>query len=208
VAQRMATSRPKVDVYPHSSYVNTQGGPSRRHADQSPQGKMQRMKHRFEMNGTIRSVEAVLLVHLHGHPHLLLLETTIGTNVLYRLPGGKLQREEDEVECLKRKLLKKVFGSVEPDAPQPFRVGEQLAQWYRPNFDPLMYPYKPAHITHEKETRSIFLVHLDAECTMAIPSEYSLVAVPLFEVFDNAARFGAVIAGIPHVLSRLHINLC
>ena len=207
----MTTARPKIDVYPHSNYVHTQGGPSRKHQDQSPQAKLQRMKARFEAHGAIRSVEGVLLVHLHGHPHVLLLETTVGTNSVFRLPGGKCRGDEDDAQCLVRKLHKKVFGRTDDAAAAsepPFRVGELLATWCRPNFDPLMYPYKPAHVTAEKETRSLYAVHLDAEATMRIPSEYGLVAVPLFELFDNAARFGAVIAGIPHNVSRMHVNLC
>lgn len=201
----MSAVRSKIDVHPHSNYVSTAGESCRKHADQSPPAKLARMKARFEATGTIRSVEAVLLVHLHGHPHVLLLETQMGQTAVYRLPGGKCQRDEDEQECLTRKLTKKLFSTAES---LPFRVGELLATWTRPNFDPLMYPYKPVHITREKETRSIFVVHMDPECTLNVPKDFTLVAAPLFELYDNAARFGAVIAGLPHVLSRLHINLC
>lgn len=209
-----ANPRPKVDVYPHTNYVSAQRPAARKHTDQSAQAKLGRMKARFDAHGAIRSVEAVMLVHVHDHPHVLLLETTIGTNQIYRLPGGKCRRDEDEIECLLRKLDKKVFGVADssnerkgPAAP-PCRVGELLATWIRPNFDPLMYPYKPVHVTHEKEIRSVYLVHLHSEAPMRIPSDCNLVAVPLFELFDNAGRFGAVIAGVPHNLSRLHVNLC
>ena len=35
-----------------------------------------------------------------------------------------------------------------------------------------------------------------------VPKNLKLLAVPLFELFDNTARYGHVIAGIPQYLSR------
>jgi hypothetical protein len=32
---------------------------------------------------------------------------------------------------------------------------------------------------------------------------FNLVAVPLFEIFENSSRFGPLIASLPHLLSRL-----
>lgn len=40
-----------------------------------------------------------------------------------------------------------------------------------------------------------------------IPKNQALTAVPLFELYENAAKFGAVIAGIPVMLSRLRLTL-
>lgn len=40
-----------------------------------------------------------------------------------------------------------------------------------------------------------------------VPSNYRLVAVPLFELFDNAARFGPVNSSIPQMLCRW-VMLC
>lgn len=36
----------------------------------------------------------------------------------------------------------------------------------------------------------------------AIPRNLKLVAVPLFELYDNAKRFGPVISSIPQMLGR------
>jgi Nucleotide hydrolase len=36
-----------------------------------------------------------------------------------------------------------------------------------------------------------------------IPKNQALVAVPLFELHDSAAKFGSVISGVPAMLSRL-----
>jgi hypothetical protein len=49
--------------------------------------------HRYESEGMRRSVEGVVLVQQHGHPHLLLLSSTQGT--MYKLPGGRLKVGED-----------------------------------------------------------------------------------------------------------------
>ena len=39
-----------------------------------------------------RQVEAVILVHQHGHPHILLLQAA---NESFKLPGGFLKPGED-----------------------------------------------------------------------------------------------------------------
>mgnify|MGYP001800228858 FL=1 len=36
----------------------------------------------------------------------------------------------------------------------------------------------------------------------AVPKNYKLVAAPLFELYDNAACYGPVIASLPSALSR------
>ena len=38
-----------------------------------------------------RSVEGVLLVHKHKHPHVLLLQQQIGKQNIYKLPGGRIK---------------------------------------------------------------------------------------------------------------------
>lgn len=35
---------------------------------------------------------------------------------------------------------------------------------------------------------------------------YNLIAVPLFEIFENSQRFGPLVASLPHVLSRLDLS--
>ena len=42
--------------------------------DGSIAARMQRMQEKYEKEGMRRTVEGVLLVHSHGHPHLLLLQ--------------------------------------------------------------------------------------------------------------------------------------
>jgi hypothetical protein len=47
---------------------------------------------RYSREGLRRSVDAVLVVHEHGHPHLLVLQ--MGAS-FFKLPGGRLRPGED-----------------------------------------------------------------------------------------------------------------
>ena len=42
--------------------------------DTSVDARLQRMKQKYEKEGIRRTVEGVLVVHRHGHPHVLLLK--------------------------------------------------------------------------------------------------------------------------------------
>ena len=69
--------------------------------DNSVLARFQRMRDEFQSIGMRRSVEAVLLVHDHGLPHVLLLQ--LGTT-FFKLPGGELNQNEDSIDGLKRLL--------------------------------------------------------------------------------------------------------
>jgi hypothetical protein len=73
--------------------------------DSSVIARFQRMRDEFQSIGMRKSVEAVLLVHEHNLPHVLLLQ--LGTT-FFKLPGGELNVGEDPVEGLKR-LLNEVY---------------------------------------------------------------------------------------------------
>lgn len=67
----------------------------------------------------------------------------------------------------------------------------------------VQYPYVPPHVTKPKECRRMYLIHLPERCesacmrevvfcslspgpgSFAVPSNYKLLAVPLFELYDN-----------------------
>lgn len=92
-----------------------------------------------------------------------------------------------------------------------FRVGDVLGKWYRPHLNPFMYPYVPPHFTHDamKEVRTMFLVHMDRSVMLQIPFEdVELVAVPLFDLYDNTTKYSPNIVSIPVLLSRVFINCC
>ncbi|KAK4792850.1 hypothetical protein SAY86_023285 [Trapa natans] len=64
-----------------------------------------RMKSNHAARGMRTSVEAILMVELFKHPHLLLLQIK---NSIFKLPGGRLRPGESEIEGLQRKLSRKL----------------------------------------------------------------------------------------------------
>ena len=83
-------------------------------------------------------------------------------------------------------------------------VQDVVANWWRPNFEAPQYPYIPAHCTRPKEHKRLFLVQLPDKALFSVPRNYKLVAAPLFELYDNSAGYGPVIASLPQVLSRFN----
>ena len=90
----------------------------------------------------------------------------------------------------------------------PVATVDLASTWQRPNFDGLMYPYRPPHLTASdvKEHRSLFVMQLEREAVFRVPDDFRLVAVPLFELYDNAQRYGNVVASVPHIVSRFHLH--
>jgi cleavage and polyadenylation specificity factor subunit 5 len=81
------------------------------------------------------------------------------------------------------------------------------------------YPYLPPHHSKPKEIKKVFLIHLppkselagarygvtagaDLSEIFAVPANMKLHAIPVYELYDNAARYGPLFAGIPHILSK------
>ena len=70
----------------------------------------------------------------------------------------------------------------------------------------MQYPFIPAHITKPKECKKLFLVQMPERSAyrhrryahklivsyladvLAVPKNMKLLAIPLFELYDNAAR--------------------
>lgn len=276
-----AVGRPKLDVYPLANFIvvpmESDESAQQESRDPSPLARLVRLKRRFEAEGrTVQSVDGVVVVHCHNHPHVMLLRRTAKSSTVsvlpstsavpplhisYRLPGGKLRGSETTVECLYRKLARDMLGhrvekeSVDsgtamavrqsPLGPsvdeasmfvtdqhhagssgtaaaqsryadavalaqqRGLRVGEVVSVWCRPNFDRPMYPYVPAHVTEPKEVRTLHVVHMPLESVLTVAeSDTELIAVPLFDLHENAAKYGALIASLPHTLARFVINLC
>ncbi|CAL5343981.1 unnamed protein product [Camellia sinensis] len=227
-------SSPVVNTYPLSSYTFGTKEP-KMEKDTSVADRLARMKVNYMKEGMRTSVEAILLswrfykvavrcdlktlsqlrlrtgVQEHNHPHILLLQ--IG-NTFCKLPGGRLKPGETEVEGLKRKLNGKL-GANSPALQPDWQIGECVAVWWRPNFETIMYPYCPPHITKPKECKKLFLVHLSEREYFAVPKNLKLLAVPLFELYDNvqdgeiivSVRYGPVISTIPQQLSRFQFNM-
>ncbi|KAG6833352.1 hypothetical protein H0H87_008528 [Tephrocybe sp. NHM501043] len=130
-------------------------------------------------------------------------------NAFFKLPGDYLKPGEDEIEGLKRRLDDRLapphdsqqFNSTH-GVDNEWEIGDCLAQWWRPNFETFMYPFIPAHITKPKECKKLFLVQMPERKVLAVPKNMKLLAIPLFELYDNAARYGPQLSAIPHLLSR------
>jgi len=187
-----------INLYPLSNYTfGTKDAIIER--DTSVTQRFQRMREEYEHVGMRRSVEGVLLVHEHGLPHVLLLQ--LG-QAFFKLPGGELQPDEDEIEGLKRHLTETL--GRQDGVKQDWHVEDTIGQWWRPNFEPPRYPYIPAHITKPKELMKLYLVQLPEKALFAVPKNYKLVAAPLFELYDNSNGYGPVIASLPQCMSRFN----
>jgi len=196
--QSMALER-TIQTYPLTNYTfGTKDALYER--DSSVQARFQRMREEFTTMGMRRSVEAVLLVHEHNLPHVLLLQ--LGTT-FFKLPGGELNPGEDSIEGLKR-LLNETLGRPDSNQQNNWLVEDVIGNWWRPNFEAPRYPYVPAHITKPKEHIRLYLVQLGESSMFAVPRNYKLVAAPLFELYDNASGYGPIISSLPQALSRFN----
>jgi cleavage and polyadenylation specificity factor subunit 5 len=171
--------------------------------------KVARRKRRYAQEGMRRTAEALLLVARHGHPHVLLAQHGPGQ---FRLPGGRVRPGEDDVDALRRKLAKQ----LSPDDPSLAHAWEVagdalVGAWWRTGWETdagaALYPYLPPHATRPKEALRLFLVALPERGFFAVPRDRRLVAVPLFELHDNPARYGPVLAAVPSMLSRFRLNV-
>lgn len=165
-----------------------------------------RLRKRHASEGLQRHVGAVILVHRHRHPHLLLRQCESG----WRLPGGRLRPGEGEVAGLKRQLAKKLAATVDNTVPPravAWEVTELLSKWWRPSFEPCVFPYLPAHVTKPKECVKLFVVKLPERCSIWPKVSSPVRAVPLMDVYGNEATYGPIIASIPHLLSRYEWNV-
>lgn len=130
-------------------------------------------------------------------------------NAFFKLPGDYLKPGEDEIDGLKRRLDERLappssnqFDQITHGINNDWEIGDCLAQWWRPNFETFMYPFVPAHISKPKECKKLFVVQMPEKKVLAVPKNMKLLAIPLFELYDNAARYGPQLSAIPHLLSR------
>ncbi|KAK7328978.1 hypothetical protein VNO77_23119 [Canavalia gladiata] len=190
------------DIYPLSSYYfgSKDAIPFK---DHSLSDRVLRMKSNYAVHGIRTCVEAVLLVELFKHPHLLLLQIR---NSIYKLPGGRLRPGESDTDGLKRKLARKLCVNESGDGSE-WEVGERLGMWWRPDFETLQYPFLPPNVKQPKECTKVFLVKLPMSRKFIVPKNMRLLAVPLCQVHDNHKTYGAIISGIPQLLSKFSFNM-
>ncbi|KAG8692069.1 hypothetical protein FRC08_010032 [Ceratobasidium sp. 394] len=180
-----------INLYPLSNFTfsTKEAQPEE---DPSVSARLQRLQNNYEDFGMRRTVEGILVVHDHGHPHILMLQIA---NAFFKLPGDYLKPGEDDSDGLKARLderLAPLPGSAQHLGQDgDWEIGDCLAQWWRPNFETFMYPFVPAHVTKPKECKKLFLVQMPERKVLAVPKNMKLLAIPLFELYDNAARYGA-----------------
>ncbi|KAF6769232.1 hypothetical protein AHF37_12126 [Paragonimus kellicotti] len=71
----------------------------------------------------------------------------------------------------------------------------------RPNFENSSVSVYPRPRDQPKSIQELFLMPTPRK-PYSCPSNYKLVAAPLFELFDNARAYGPIISSLPQVLSR------
>lgn len=115
-----------------------------------------------------------------------------------------MPHDVDEIEGFKQRLNQRLAptGSLASESDFEWDVFDTLAQWYRPNFETFMYPYLPGHVTRPKECKKLYFIRLPEKRVLSVPKNMKLLAVPLFELYDNTARYGPQLSAIPHYLSR------
>lgn len=149
------------------------------------------------------------------------------TTLTLARPGDYLRAEDDEIEGFKARLNERLapVGTqfTGEGVNDEWQVGDTLAQWWRPNFETFMYPFIPAHVTRPKECKKLYFIQLPRSSTspfsyhyqiytnaipevLSVPKNMKLLAVPLFELYDNTARYGPQLSAIPHLLSRYNFE--
>ncbi|KDP33872.1 hypothetical protein JCGZ_07443 [Jatropha curcas] len=189
-----------LDIYPLSSYYFGAKDPLS-FKNETLADRVQRMKSNYLAHGLRTYVEAVILVELFKHPHLLLLQIR---NSIFRLPGGRLRPGESDIDGLKRKLSRKLSGNEDET---DWEVDECLGMWWKPDFETLPYPYMPPNVKTPKECTKLFLVRLPMSRKFIVPKNLKLLAIPLCQIHENHKTYGSIISGIPQLLSKFSFNI-
>ncbi|MCJ1438930.1 hypothetical protein MMC27_008320 [Xylographa pallens] len=202
-----SSNQPKtIRLFPLSNYTF---GTKENQPEEDPSvlARLKRLEEHYEHYGMRRTCEGVLVCHEHNHPHILMLQIA---NAFFKLPGDYLLPEDDETEGFKSRLnerLAPVGNQFSGEGVNDeWQIGDTLAQWWRPNFETFMYPFLPAHVTRPKECKKLYLIQLPKSKVLSVPKNMKLLAVPLFELYDNTARYGPQLAAIPHLLSRYNFE--
>ncbi|KAK4257836.1 hypothetical protein QN277_007371 [Acacia crassicarpa] len=190
------------DIYPLNGYYfgSTNAIPFK---DETLADRIQRKKSNYAAHGIRNCVEAVMLVELFKHPHLLLLQER---NSIFKLPGGRLRPGESDIDGLKRKLASKLYVGENGDGAE-WEVGECLGMWWRPDFETLLYPYLPPNVKSPKECTKLYLVKLPGSRKFIVPKNHKLLAVPLCQIPENHKTYGTIISGVPQLLSKFSFNM-
>lgn len=193
-----ANQPPTIRLYPLSQYTF---GTKAEQPEEDPSvlARLKRLEEHYEKHGMRRTCEGILVCHEHNHPHVLMLQIA---NAFFKLPGDYLPPQADELPAFTELLNTKLAPTNPTSEDLHWSIGDCLAQWWRPNHETFLYPFLPAHCTRPKELKKLYFIHLPPTRTLSVPKNMKLLAVPLFELYDNTARYGPQLSAIPHYLSR------
>ncbi|KAJ5191979.1 cleavage and polyadenylation specificity factor 25 kDa subunit [Penicillium cinerascens] len=195
-----------IRLYPLSNYTF---GTKETQPEEDPSvlARLKRLEEHYDLHGMRRTCEGILVCHEHNHPHVLMLQIA---NAFFKLPGDYLHHEDEEIDGFKKRLNERLapVGSQfsGEGVNEDWEIGDTLAQWWRPNFETFMYPFLPGHVTRPKECKKLYFIQLPKKKVLSVPKNMKLLAVPLFELYDNTARYGPQLSAIPHLLSRYNFE--
>ncbi|KAF1346028.1 nucleotide hydrolase-domain-containing protein [Delphinella strobiligena] len=200
-------NQPKtIRLYPLSNYTfgTKETQPEE---DPSVSARLTRLEKHYAEYGMRRTCEGILVCHEHNHPHVLMLQIA---NAFFKLPGDYLEHDADEITGFKARLNERLAPSgsqFSNDGNEgEWEVADTLAQWWRPNFETFMYPFLPPHVSRPKECKKLYFIQLPKSKVLSVPKNMKLLAVPLFELYDNAQRYGPQLSAIPHLLSKYNFE--
>jgi hypothetical protein len=139
------TTQQTLTLFPLSSYTFTTKA-AQPEEDPSVAARLQRLQNQYEDLGIRHTAEGVLVVHDHGHPHVLMIQIA---NAFFKLPGNYLRPAEEETSGLARRLDEQLApdeddpvsfgpGGMSAGAGGDWEIGDCLAQWWRPSFETFM----------------------------------------------------------------------
>eukprot|EP00927_Polykrikos_kofoidii_P057819 TRINITY_DN52015_c0_g1_i1.p1 TRINITY_DN52015_c0_g1~~TRINITY_DN52015_c0_g1_i1.p1 ORF type:complete len:208 (-),score=20.74 TRINITY_DN52015_c0_g1_i1:138-761(-) len=198
----MDVERKEWPIHPKDSYDSQPGKPKQ----EKDEPVLIRRKNKYESEGMRRTVRAVLLVHIRGHPHVLAFQQQSGSSNPYVLPGGKLRPGESERDGLNRKMKRFIF-SADASIVCEWRVGDLLSVWWCPSFEEVSYPCLPQHVTRPKQCIKVYQVVLPERCVFVVPAQERLVAVPFFDLFEDPRTYGPILGCIPQLASKYAVSL-
>jgi len=163
-----------------------------------------RMKKKYDSEGMRRSVRGVFLMHLHGHPHVLCKQRPgpNGSNEI-ELFGGTAQPGETDKDALNRKLKKYIYNPTS-GAKCEWVIEDLLSVWWRPNYDEVVLPYLPPHVTRPKECIKVYQVTIPERCVFMVDPDEEMVAVPLFDLcrYGTEATYKVILRSVAASISR------
>ncbi|TEB14010.1 hypothetical protein FA13DRAFT_1782691 [Coprinellus micaceus] len=142
--------------------------------DPSVSARLQRLQNNYEDFGMRRTVEGILVVHDHGHPHILMLQIA---NAFFKLRNRRLKKRLDD-------RLAPPSNSQQFDQNHGIDNDWEIGTAWR-KCTPSSLHISPS----PRSAKSSSSCRCPNE-VLAVPKNMKLLAIPLFELYDNAARYG------------------